>query len=120
MGIAVDIHRAGKTMVACSPYPIRSFGPSGPRRTRTNREARSSLAASSPSCSSAVASPPRTLRMCCARPKGLDPAIGGLIQGPPLSAVLVCRRIGSLLCRARRQRTGVELRLFRGWAEPAI
>ena len=25
MGLAIDIHRLGKTMAACSPSPIRSF-----------------------------------------------------------------------------------------------
>ena len=27
MGLAIDIHRVGKTMAACSPSPICSFGP---------------------------------------------------------------------------------------------
>jgi hypothetical protein len=33
LGIAVDIDRVGKTIAACSPSPIRSFGPSGPPPT---------------------------------------------------------------------------------------
>jgi hypothetical protein len=33
MRLAIDIHRVGKTMAACSPSPIRSFGPSGPLPT---------------------------------------------------------------------------------------
>jgi hypothetical protein len=33
MGIAIDIHRVGKTMLAWSPSPIRNLGPSGPPPT---------------------------------------------------------------------------------------
>jgi len=33
MGLAIDIHRVGKTMAARSPSAIRSFGPSPPPPT---------------------------------------------------------------------------------------
>ena len=58
MGIAVDIDRAGKTMVTWSPLLIRSFGPSGTRPSAYRlRSAAFFLSASLHGCNASVASP---------------------------------------------------------------